>query len=295
MNLFLLPFIESFLREEWLERFSLLLIVAVGVSLAYKASHFNFGMSGQMALGAFLTLLVVDLLGREGNLLVIFISAFSSFFFLFLLGVLLSFLSYRIKINEFLTTWILSQAIIPLLEGIVLSTSLRSYDSARLSSYSIPWEFSGYIFLTISISIWIIWVIVFYKSKWGLAIRGWSNDKKFIISLGFNPLPFILWPMAVGVGLMGLAGFLLISGYKSQYTVGLTSGWDILGITASLMVFHSPLGVFISSLLLSYLMTVEDLLSISWGYSIRWSIWIELFLLLVFSYWQSSLKRKEKI
>lgn len=293
MNLFLLPFIESFLREEWLQRFSLLLIVAVGVSLAYKASHFNFGMSGQMALGAFLTVFLVNLMGREESFLVILVSAFFSFTILFLLGIILAFLSYKIKINEFLTTWMLSQAMIPLLEGFILSTSLRSYDSARLSSFNIPWEFSGYLFLVIALVIWVCWVIIFYKSKWGLGIKSWADDKKFIVSLGFKPLPFILWPMAIGVGLMGFSGFLLISGYKSQYTVGLTSGWDILGITASLMVFHSPLGIFISSFLLSYLMTLEDLLSISWGYSIRWSIWIELSLLLLFSFWQSNLKRKE--
>jgi simple sugar transport system permease protein len=283
---------DPFLQSEWIYRFSLLLIVAVGVSLAYRSSHFNFGMSGQMALGAFVTVLVSHMTLRQEGTPFMLLAGLAAVGTLFVMGLGLGFLAYRIHLNEFLSTWMLSGALIPLLEGVVLSSSLRSVDSARLASFALPWQFSPALMVTLALSLWGLWVVIFYKTKYGLALRFWATDRPFVLSLGFRSLPFILAPMGISMALMGLAGFLLVSSLSTSYTIGLTSGWDILSMSASLMVFHSPLGIIVSALFLSYLLSIQDLLSLSWGWGIGWAIWIQLGILLIFAILQAWLKRR---
>jgi simple sugar transport system permease protein len=232
---------------------------ALGIIIAMKTGNLNLGGEGQVYLGAFITnqtAIVLSQLHIIGAVIAIFTGVIASG----LLAAFSGFCKARWKTSEIITTFLLSCAVIPIINYFVTGpfldpeTSLISTkkitENMRLSMILRP---SG---LSAGIIIALIFVFIvrffLYKTKMGYEFRIAGKNEMFARYGGINTKLNTVISMAMSGALYGLAGGIAILGTHyaviKEFSAGL--GWS--GLTAALIAGFSPAAVIPSALFLAW-------------------------------------------
>jgi len=232
---------------------------ALGIIIAMKAGNLNLGGEGQVYLGAFTTVAValsLKCFGVTGAFIAVAAGGLAS-------GALSAFSGLckaRWKTPEIITTFLLSCAVIPIINFLVTGpfldpeTSLISTgkiaENMRLPQILKPSNLSAGIFIALVF----VFVVHFflYKTKTGYEFRIAGNNEMFARYGGINTKQNTVIAMAMSGALYGLAGSIAVLGTHyaviKEFSAGL--GWS--GLTVALIAGFSPIAVIPCSLFLAW-------------------------------------------
>ncbi len=242
---------------------SLLMIAGTGACFALKNGQMNLGGEGQIYAGGFTAAIVMTrlsevLLPRAMELwlgtfipsvIIITAGALSAALAGFLMSGLSALLRYKKDAAELLTSYLLSAAAIPVLDG-AISGRFRTTEGNLLATAFIDqclrftkWLRPSFLNITFAWGIFICaagaWVL--YRSAFGKRIYLFGNTREFALGSGLNEFECTWQPFCLSGILHGLTGFFAVAGTyytcHSGFYAGM--GWNALSI--ALIARRNPL------------------------------------------------------
>ncbi len=257
------PISNTFYLGNLLDKASLILLCALGFLVGMRMGVFNLGGEGQSYLGALVALeFALVFSGLPGPLGVILGLAAASLVAA-LVGVFAGFIRHMLGINELISTFLLSSAIIPLIDYGVTGP-LRNSASSLLSTPEIPvsWRFLQLLppsnlnlcFLLVILIALGIWLFLHF-SRFGYEQRLAGASAEFSHSQGLSIGGLATLSLSASAGLHGLAGGMAVYGSYHAVYAGLTAGLGWNGIAAALIGRNSPLGALAGALIFAWMGT----------------------------------------
>ena len=223
---------------------------ALGIIIAIKAGSMNLGGEGQVYLGAFITTIVALKLS-EFSIIGAIIAVITGSIFSGALAAFSGFCKAKWNTNELITTFLISCAVIPIVNYLVTGpfldpqTSLLSTkkitESMRLSLILKPSGLSfGFIFAIV-----FIFIVHFFlnKTRKGYEFRMAGHNEMFARYGGINTKLNTVLAMFLSGVLYGLAGSMAVLGTHHAVIKEFSSGLGWSGLTVALIAFFSPIAV----------------------------------------------------
>lgn len=260
------------------------LFVAIGICVAFRGGVINIGGEGQMVMGALAGVTSALLLKDAPGLVIITVSLLAGFAAGALYGGLAGFLKAYFNVNEILSTIMLNQVAVQLmnylLNGPLLDPSeaglnhipktARIVDAAELPrlALTVPqfvanlfgWE-SGELFartrlhygLVLAIILAIVMYILLWRTTIGYRIRAVGQNERAARYAGLNVKRQMVLAMLLAGGFAGLAGVVQVLGlqYRLQTDgspTGFTANAGFNGIVAALFGGLNPIGAIPASI-----------------------------------------------
>ena len=258
---FISPFTNSFYLGNLLDRASLILLCAMGFILPAKAGFFNLGGEGQAYLAAFISvefaLLFPNLPQPLGLLTGCTLAALCSG----LLGLISASLKQFLAITELISTYLLSCALLPLIDYGVndlfrdtesnLMATPYTAESWYLPSFWLPSTLNSSIFFTALITAALFWM--FKRTLYGYELHLTGNNYPFAQSQGIKVGLISGLALSLGAACHGLAGAFSVYGSRHYVYAGITSGLGWSGISAALIGRNHPLGAVFGALFFAWM------------------------------------------
>ena len=242
---------------------SFYMVAGSGAAISMKAGEFNLGGEGQIYAGGFTAaLLLAKMSGLPAGLAVPF-----SLFTAALISATLSFLSALLRkyrgADFLLTSFIISSAVIPLINGLIagpfrgntgnlLATPFinKSFRLARIlppSSLNISF-FAGIVICILG------WLFLF-RTKLGQKTCIYGISREFALYSGISEKTVTFTSALTGGALHGLCGAFIVLGTYYTCHSGFYAGIGWTGLTAAMLAGANPLFVIPSSIFLGALTT----------------------------------------
>lgn len=266
VSFFTSPFSASYYFGSWLNSATLLTFAAVGMCISFRSGCFNLGGEGQVCLGGFVAAVTLNLLKGHNNVLALSVSFLAAVISSGLLGLFSGILKAYRNINELLISFLLSSAILPLVDyavsgplrdtkGTLLATPF--IDKAfRLKSLLKPSTLNSSIFIAVAFSVLLGLFLFYTKSGYRLICTGKAPE--FSDYCGFNTKKISVSSMFFSSMAHGLSGFFAVVGTYYTCHAGFYAGMGWNALSVSLIAKTNPFMVFPASLLLAYIFTAAD-------------------------------------
>jgi simple sugar transport system permease protein len=255
------PFSNAFYLGNLIDNATLILLCALGFLTGMRMGVFNLGGEGQSYLGALAALEFSLALPGLAAPLGVFLGLLAAVLAASLVGALAGIIRRFLGINELITTFLLSSALIPLIDYGVAGP-LRNPAGNLLATPEIPsgWRLpallapSGlniglFLVLGVVLAAWFI----LERSRFGYEQRLAGASVEFARSQGVPLGALAITSLGASAGLHGLAGGLAVYGtYHAVYT-GLTAGLGWNGIAAALIGRNSPWGAVVGAFLFAWM------------------------------------------
>ncbi|MCL2210331.1 MAG: ABC transporter permease [Treponema sp.] len=257
---FIGPFLSLFSLGNMLNYVTPLILGGLAVTIAMKAGNLNLGGEGQVYFGAFLTTIIalaLSPLGAIGAVIAVIAGSLC-------VGILCAFCGFckaKWNTNELITTFLLSCAIIPIINYLITGPFMDSQTSL-LSTAKITESMRLPLLLKQSklnagFLIALVFVPVIHlflnKSKMGYEFRITGMNELFARYGGINTKLNTVVSMAMSGTLYGLAGSIAVLGtYHAaikEFSAGL--GWS--GLTVALIAGFSPVSVIPCAIFLAWI------------------------------------------
>lgn len=257
-----------------------ILFVGIGITIAFRGGMINIGGEGQMIAGALAGVTVALVLGEARvpadmaktpgafDLIIVTLSLLGGFLAGALYGGLAGFLKAYFDVNEILSTIMLNQIAVQmmnfLLNGILLDPSEAGFNNipktarlvtaAQLPRLSLPlgdpWLFARtrlHWGLLIAIVLAVIIYIFLWRTSLGYRIRAVGENQRASSFAGINVKRQMMFSMFLAGGFAGLAGVVQVLGlqYRLQTDgspAGFTGSAGFNGIVAALFGGLNPIG-----------------------------------------------------
>ncbi|MFD0871951.1 ABC-type uncharacterized transport system, permease component [Chlamydia abortus] len=243
-----------------------ILLIGVGLSLAFRAGFFNLGAEGQMVLGGITAALTALYLPGPGWLRLI-AALVAGILAGGVWGAIAGWLDDRFKINLIISTLLMNYMATYFASYLVSSPFKDTTGSAALPqtpmiepSAWLPKLFPGSslhagIFLAVAAAI-LIHLLVKY-SVFGYEVNMIGRNPLFASYGGVRRGPMMLAGLFISGGLAGLAGSVEVLGMQYRYLDGalITPNYAWTGLMAALIAGSNPIGAALASLLLAALQT----------------------------------------
>lgn len=272
---FLYPFLNGYHAGNLLDTASVLILTGLGVSIAFKSGVFNLGGEGQVYLGALvasqLAISLGDVSPFPGTVIVLVGSLCVSA----LVGGLSGFLKARWKIDELITSFLVSSALIPVIDY-AIAGPLRDGSSNLLSTPRIPESLHFSLLappshlntgIIGSLLLCAATFVLMEKTIWGFEMKVSGISPRFArhAALPEGILTFV--PMAASGALHGLAGGFFVLGTRHAAVQGATAGIGWNGIAVALIAENNPLLVIPAALFFAFLETATDTAMLNTSFS----------------------------
>ncbi len=257
-----------------------ILFVGIGITIAFRGGMINIGGEGQMIAGALAGVTVALVLGEARvpadmaktpgafDLIIVTLSLLGGFLAGALYGGLAGFLKAYFNVNEILSTIMLNQIAVQmmnfLLNGILLDPSEAGFNNipktarlvtaAQLPRLSLPlgdpWLFARtrlHWGLIIAIVLAVLIYIFLWRTSLGYRIRAVGENERASSFAGINVKRQMMFSMFLAGGFAGLAGVVQVLGlqYRLQTDgspAGFTGSAGFNGIVAALFGGLNPIG-----------------------------------------------------
>ena len=249
-----------------------LLLVGLGICIAFRASVINIGAEGQIMLGAFAATwfslafrsILPDALLVVGTLLAGFLAGG---FWGFIPGILKA----RFGVNEIISTVMLNvvatQILLAMLKGPLMDTTCVTAGTFLPQSEQLPeavWlaKFVPQTLLHTGAIFAVVLAFVVYIFLWrttiGYRIRAVGLNPDASRYAGIRVPVYQALALTLAGGLAGLAGVVEVIGVQHRLLEGITSGYGFSGIVAALFGSLHPLGTIPASYLFGSLLVGAD-------------------------------------
>jgi len=262
---FIGPFRNLFSFGNMLNASIPLIIGALGVTIAMKAGSFNLGGEGQVYLGAFCTAALSVFLSKyaigQFGLITGFIAVIFGFICAGLLGALSGFCKAMWNTSELITSFLLSCAVIPVINYLVcgpfldtrssLQTTRKIAENLRLPLVLKPSVLSAGIF----IAGFLIIAVQFFlnRTKPGYEIRMTGRNELFARYGGINTKLVTVASMALSGGFYGIAGSMAVMGTYHAVIKEFSSGLGWNGLAVALISGFYPAAIIPASIFFAWI------------------------------------------
>jgi ABC-type uncharacterized transport system permease subunit len=248
-----------------------LLITALAVALPSRIGLINVGGEGQLYMGACLAtwgaiafdtlpswalLPLMALLGMLGGALWAFVPGY-----LKSLGL----------VNETITTLLLNSVAPSVVAFFVFGFWHSPMDTNKTPNFvpaaRLPTLFSTRIdlsFVFALVLLVIFWFLMRY-TRWGLEMRAIGGNPQAARRNGIPLNGYWIVIMSVGGAIAGLAGMAQVSGYYGVLLVNFSRGLGFMGFLISWLSFGDPVGILVTSFIVSIIITGGNLLQLTRG------------------------------
>lgn len=236
-------------------------MMALGVSIAYKAQLWNIGANGQLTIGAILAILPGIYLGLPAVILIPLSMLLAAVGGGLWCG-LAAWLKNRFNANEVITTLMLNYIATYLLAFLVYGPMMDpdggGFPQSKIlpDTYHLP-LFSGQmrihagIFVAVVV---IVFMFFFWRTKLGVKIDLIGQGDKIATYSGVNVKRTVIAAMVLSGAINGLAGWNEVYGVQYRLLEGLSSGYGDIATIIALLGGLNPLGIVIASFFFSVLL-----------------------------------------
>jgi len=256
------PFMNIFTFGNMFNAAIPLILGALGIITAMKAGNLNLGGEGQVYLGAFVTVISAMALSHFnaiGSVIAVIFGCLCTG----LVSGFSGFCKAKWNTNELITTFLLSCAVIPIINYFVtgpfqdpqssLITTKKIAENMRLPLILKPSSLS--IGLIIAVIFAVLIHYFFKKTKMGYEFKMTGYNELFARYGGINTKLNIVLAMFISGFLYGLAGSLLVLGTHYAVLKEFSAGMGWAGLTTALIAGFSPIAVIPSALFLAWINT----------------------------------------
>lgn len=248
-----------------------LLLVGLGISIAFRASCINIGGEGQMIMGALSATWLALALSGLPRLILIPVVLVGSLLAGGLWGFIPGILKAKYQVNEILTTIMLNSIALQLMnfllqgplmdpKGIESGTYLAQ--SARLPEHAWLLRIVPRTLLHSGLFLALIMALVVYLLMWrttiGYRIRAVGLNPAASRYSGIQVPMYQALALTLAGALAGLAGAVEVLGVQHRLLEGLTSGYGFTGIVAALLGWLHPIGLIPASVFFGGLLVGAD-------------------------------------
>ncbi|EJL29364.1 ABC transporter permease [Brevibacillus sp. BC25] len=249
-----------------LARATPIMLIALGLSLAFRAGVFNLGAEGQMVLGAVSAALVAIYLPAPGMIKIvagIFAGMAVGGFWALLPG----FMEARFRIPLLIST-LLFNYIAVLFASYLVTEPFRDRSGSAALAQTVMLEKSawlpklfagmsvhaGFLFAIVA-ALLLFWVLRF--TPFGYEVKMLGQNSLFAQYGGINRIRVMLTGIFASGGLAGLAGTVEVMGAHYRFVDGALTvpGFAWTGLMAALLANSHPLGIIVTSILLAAFQT----------------------------------------
>ena len=238
-----------------------LMVLALGISIAFKNQIWNIGGDGQFTMGAIFATFVAINLSLPNILLfpITFLAAFAGGAFF---GGIVGYLRAKFNANEVITTLMMNYIAIYflsyLVKGPMMDPAGHGFPQTELidTSLILPILLQGtrlHIGLILALII-IVLGFFFWRSVLGFKIQIAGESREVAQYSGINVSRTIVITMVISAGLAGIAGWIEIFGLHYRLLEGIAGGYGTLAIVVALLANLNPLGIIVSSFFFSALL-----------------------------------------
>lgn len=238
-----------------------LMVMALGISIAFKSQIWNIGGDGQFTLGAVFAAFVALNLNLPASI-VLPVSFLAAFLGGAIWGGLAGYLRAKFNANEVITTLMLNYIATYLLSWLIrypmIDPKGQGFPQTPLIDklYRLPIILSGtrlHVGIIISLII-IVLGYFFWRSTLGLRIELVGEGEDVAKYSGVNVSKTIILTMVISAGLAGVAGWGEVVGVQYRLLDNISSGYGNLAIVIALLGNLNPFGIAISSFFFAALM-----------------------------------------
>jgi general nucleoside transport system permease protein len=248
-----------------------LILIAAGLSVAFRASIWNIGAEGQFYAGAVAATAVgiyVPGLPPVLNIPLVLAAAIVAGA---LWGMLAGWLKVRFNASEIVTTIMLNYIAIiatgwlvtgPMIEGAgKYPQTAKIFASAMLPRFLPPTRL--HIGFLLALIVCLIMYVLLFKTSAGYAIRAVGINSDAARYAGIDVRKNILLAMAISGGTAGLAGGVEIAGVAFRLYQEISPGFGFDAIAVALLANNNPLGVIFSGILFGALRSGSEMMQIT--------------------------------
>lgn len=241
-----------------------LILVGVGVAVAFRAGIFNIGGEGQLYVGGLAAAAVGLQLGTLPAVAVLplmgLAGASAGAAWSLIAGVLRVWRGASEVINTIMLNYIGIYLVQYFLHGPLQAPGVTSFGetdalsrAARLPSILAGTGLHAGFILAIVAAV--AFHAVLFGSTWGYRVRLIGANPRAALSNGIGVTPTVLWVFACSGALAGLAGFCAVSGVQGRMIDNISPGYGYVAIVVALLGGNLPLGVVVAGIFMASLDT----------------------------------------
>lgn len=249
-----------------------LLIIGLGLALAFRARIYNIGAEGQLFMGALAGGAVLLTLDADRILLVALAVAagiVGGAFWGSIAGVLRG----RWGVSEIISSLLLTYIALFVFSWAIRRPLADPMSGNNLASRAVPDEtllpivpdlFVHYgIFLAIGLVP--VFAYVMARTPFGFRVRAMGLNSSAAEAAGIRTGRLAIWLMVISGGLAGLAGVIQVLGISGRLDAGLSQGYGFTAIIVALLGRLNALGVLLASLFIGFLTVGGQAMSVDEG------------------------------
>lgn len=248
-----------------------LILIGVGLAVAFRCSIWNIGAEGQFYAGAVTATFIGVTLGNLPALilvpLVLIVGTISGA----LWGMLAGYLKIRFGASEIVTTIMLNYIAIigtgylvtgPMIEEVgKFPQTARIAEAAWLPRILPPTRL--HIGFVLAIILAFLLYILIFKTSAGYAIRAVGINPEAARYAGMNIEANLLLAMAISGGAAGLAGAIEVAGLTYRLYQQISPGYGFDGIAVALLANNNPIGIIFSGILFGALRSGSEVMQMN--------------------------------
>ncbi len=259
-EIFLTPITNSLKWQDIGVKAAPLIIIGVGLSVAYRANVWNIGAEGQYVAGALAGTGVALVTMQMQGPWILPLMALAGIAGGMLWGAIPALLKTRFGVNEILSSLMLNYVVVQLLYFLLRSPwkDPMAFGFPRTAmfttSQSLPYLWQGTILhwgAPIAIIVALVAWVVMSRSVFGFQVRTVGAAPLAARYGGFSATRTIWLAMLVSGGLAGLAGLLEAAGPYRQLVPSFPAGYGFTAIIVAFLGRLNPLGVIVAGLVLA--------------------------------------------
>lgn len=269
-----------------LNSFSMLLFASLGATVALQSGLMNLGGAGQIFLGAFITAVLLKHENFPVSITFLIVAASTA-----AIGGLSAILKIKKNINELLSSFLISAAIIPLIDSAIAGPMRNSSGNLiatdfiavnhRLTQILKPSPLNLSILVSLIVCLAFFFFLKYTKHGKQYSLTGTAYD--FAKFSGYNCDSYQTVGMMISAALHGAAGFYCVTGVYYTCHSGFYGGLNWDGITISLIAQNNPLLLIPSSLIISWLYTSCDATALRCNFSFDMNSLVEAVVIMTIS------------
>lgn len=248
-----------------------LILIGVGLAVAFRCSIWNIGAEGQFYAGAVTATFIGIALGNLPGIILIPLVLLVGTISGALWGMLAGYFKIRFGASEIVTTIMLNYIAIigtgylvtgPMIEEVgKFPQTARIAEAAWLPRILPPTRL--HIGFVLAIVLAVLLYILIFKTSAGYAIRAVGINPDAARYAGMNIEANLLLAMAISGGAAGLAGAIEVTGLTYRLYQQISPGYGFDGIAVALLANNNPIGIIFSGILFGALRSGSEVMQMN--------------------------------
>jgi len=285
---FLGPWSSPWFIGNTLDGIALLLTASLGAAIALRGGTFNLGGEGQIYIGGLIASVVMLSLPALPSVILLLLAALAAMLAGGFLGGISGFLKKRLDMNELITSFLFSSALIPLADYLISGPwrdstgnllALPPFPNSLLLARLLPPSNLSVSFIFALLLVYAGHVFINRTSE-GYRFRISSAAPGFASYGGFESNQVWTPAMAASGALSSLAGFFAVAGTYGRCHAGFSGGLGWSAIAVALIAGNRPLALLPAALIFGWLKSGSDFTLLTAGLNLETSSLIQAVVLL---------------